>query len=647
MPTFNANVLPSSTGFDLGSAAQRWDLFAQDIDARRINNIVNVKGYGATGDGSTDDATAIQAAIDDAKTLGVTDLGTSVFFPPGNYIIGTPLVLPRTGLTPTNVVHLSGANIRTAMVRGSSSFPANRALVEWEVSATRAWHQSIKDMRFILPDVTGVMAINYVPTLKSTAAEILAETLQIDLKNILLEGSNEFHSVFIKLEGNLKLCSIKNIYGDPILGTWAQDTLCLQTDTTDYSSEGSDSSGFISSVIENVQGGVRRGGFGLVFSGRLTRSSFNTALNGVGGRNGIGYNFVNSTSSTITNIGNEGTGEKPQIKVDGGRHLTFINFGLGTPADAGSGVGNGMELVDTDDSVFISRWARAGLPSFTSLSVKAITLDASSSRNRFFRLGLNDTLTNEITDSGSDNYFESFNYATPAWQYSGTLLRGELDADNYLTPATFDNNADAASIIILDAGVSAAQVREIRFLERGVQEWTIRADSTGPFSVNETSPNIDRIRFGNGADNVYAPGAVGQDHRFVDGDGTTRRVTLHGDADKISLGSALDTNLYRSAANTLKTDDAFVHKNVVTLDDTGTPSVAGANVFTTGGTTAITAFDDGVNGQIITVISAHSVTITDGASLHLNGGNYAMTDNDTLTLVFDGSEWYETGRAVD
>jgi len=203
VPTFNANVLPSSTGFDLGSAAQRWDLFAQDIDARRINNIVNVKGYGATGDGSTDDATAIQAAIDDAKTLGVTDLGTSVFFPPGNYIIGTPLVLPRTGLTPTNVVHLSGANIRTAMVRGSSSFPANRALVEWEVSATRAWHQSIKDMRFILPDVTGVMAINYVPTLKSTAAEILAETLQIDLKNILLEGSNEFHSVFIKLEGNL------------------------------------------------------------------------------------------------------------------------------------------------------------------------------------------------------------------------------------------------------------------------------------------------------------------------------------------------------------------------------------------------------------------------------------------------------------
>ncbi len=32
MPTFDANTLPSSTGFDLGSAAQRWDAFLQTLD---------------------------------------------------------------------------------------------------------------------------------------------------------------------------------------------------------------------------------------------------------------------------------------------------------------------------------------------------------------------------------------------------------------------------------------------------------------------------------------------------------------------------------------------------------------------------------------------------------------------------------------
>jgi hypothetical protein len=32
LPTFNANTLPASTGFDLGSAAQRWDAFLQDLN---------------------------------------------------------------------------------------------------------------------------------------------------------------------------------------------------------------------------------------------------------------------------------------------------------------------------------------------------------------------------------------------------------------------------------------------------------------------------------------------------------------------------------------------------------------------------------------------------------------------------------------
>jgi hypothetical protein len=419
----------------------------------------------------------------------------------------------------------------------------------------------------------------------------------------------------------------------------------VQTDTSDFSSEGSDSSGFFGSLLENIQSGVRRGGNSLVFSGRLTRSQFKGALSGVGGRNGIGYNFVNSTGSTITNIANEGRGEKPQIKVDGGRHLTFINFGLGTPVDAGSGVGNGIELVDTTDSVFISRWARAGLPSFTSLSVKAVTLDANSDRNRFFRLGLNDTLANEITDSGSDNYFESYNYAASVWQFSGTLLQGEIDPDNILTPATFDNNADSNSFVTIDGGATAAQVRRLEFKDRGTLKWHIQISTADVFTLQEEGV-APRLSFGPTGGTTFRLGSLTDNYLFQDSAGTTR-IFIEGDADMIRFGSAIDTNLYRSAADTLKTDDAFVYRNIVTLDDTGTPSVAGANVFTTGGTTTITAFDDGVNGQIITVIAAHSLQITDGASLHLNGGNYGMTDNDTLALVFDGSEWYETGRAVD
>jgi len=54
------------------------------IDSK-LKDVVSVKDFGATGDGSTDDAVAIQAAIDSISSGGI------IFFPKGTYIIGTGL----------------------------------------------------------------------------------------------------------------------------------------------------------------------------------------------------------------------------------------------------------------------------------------------------------------------------------------------------------------------------------------------------------------------------------------------------------------------------------------------------------------------------------------------------------------------------
>ncbi|HIJ71125.1 MAG TPA: hypothetical protein HPP87_07155 [Planctomycetes bacterium] len=91
----------------------------------------------------------------------------------------------------------------------------------------------------------------------------------------------------------------------------------------------------------------------------------------------------------------------------------------------------------------------------------------------------------------------------------------------------------------------------------------------------------------------------------------------------------------------------MVKYNIQTLDDDATPSVKGYTVWLTGGTTTITDFDDGVEGQIIIVIAEHSLTITDGTNIFLSGSaNWDMTATDTLTLICkaDG-KWYEIGRS--
>ena len=57
-------------------------------DTEWVDNVVNVQAFGATGDGTTDDYAAIQAVL---------DLGGSIYFPPGDYRVGTTLKVTLDG----------------------------------------------------------------------------------------------------------------------------------------------------------------------------------------------------------------------------------------------------------------------------------------------------------------------------------------------------------------------------------------------------------------------------------------------------------------------------------------------------------------------------------------------------------------------
>ena len=75
--------------------------------------MVNVRDYGATGDGSTNDAAAIQAAINAAGAMGVSGRGVDVFFPAGVYAINTAIAVPF------NNVMLTGAGWQSTVIYAS------------------------------------------------------------------------------------------------------------------------------------------------------------------------------------------------------------------------------------------------------------------------------------------------------------------------------------------------------------------------------------------------------------------------------------------------------------------------------------------------------------------------------------------------
>ena len=69
--------------------------------------LVDVKAYGATGDGATDDTAAVQAAINSAGS------GNTVFFPHGNYCINGGIVVtnPSVRLTGGSGTYGTGSNL--------------------------------------------------------------------------------------------------------------------------------------------------------------------------------------------------------------------------------------------------------------------------------------------------------------------------------------------------------------------------------------------------------------------------------------------------------------------------------------------------------------------------------------------------------
>jgi hypothetical protein len=208
-----------------------------------------------------------------------------------------------------------------------------------------------------------------------------------------------------------------------------------------------------------------------------------------------------------------------------------------------------------------------------------------------------------------------------------------------------------------------------------------QASANGPFIISDSTTPAKKMWMGydSTADlffiNAGHVGVANKNLILQNQSGNVGIGTTTAPSEKLTLGSAdkfgwdngsgtVDANLYRSSANTLKTDSAFnVSKafwskfSSLTFSTTPIFDASTGNAFklTLTGNITSSSIPNAQTGELITLILCQdgtgSHTMTWPSNLKLAGNSFTLSTSankcDSLTAVFDGTNWYETSRAAN
>ncbi|MBI5454354.1 MAG: hypothetical protein HY956_07000, partial [Deltaproteobacteria bacterium] len=213
-----------------------------------------------------------------------------------------------------------------------------------------------------------------------------------------------------------------------------------------------------------------------------------------------------------------------------------------------------------------------------------------------------------------------------------TSLKGSWFSNNDISLSIGTSDADTTV-----AGVDRATVEDCIFaniLVTGIQVWG---------SLYSYGKEILRNKFYR---SVSAPGTtIGIDIQDV----AQRGLRVEGNEMDATLTSTITNpariDLYTKFDTTygLSTQKRGNFLSFTSLD--ATPSVANGSLFKTAnaGATTITMLDDGVTGQEVLILFNDANTTVDftGTNLKGNGGtDFTASSGDTMSAVFDGTNWY-------
>jgi hypothetical protein len=177
----------------------------------KMADIVSVKDYGATGDGTTDDRAAIQAAI---------NTGNSVYLPAGTYLVKDALICATVGQL------IEGAGRALTAVVANSTFNMSALGVFVFTSGEPAAYLKSFKIRFIQPNTATRSALTaYPPAINATGQPrfILEEMAIVNAMTAISMGGNaggamirdlqaSFYTYGIYIDGSVDSVRIRDFH---------------------------------------------------------------------------------------------------------------------------------------------------------------------------------------------------------------------------------------------------------------------------------------------------------------------------------------------------------------------------------------------------------------------------------------------------